>query len=171
MCRLGAVKLSLLRPTLEANNINMVAIGLEDLGAREFLDGGFFSGEVYVDAKKQTYQALGFRRFNWITIWKALLSRISRLAVGEAHDQNIGGNYRGDGLQNGGLVIVGAGGARVLLYHREETPGDHVSNDIILRSLGLSQMVSSDYTPREKAQPQASSLSTTQEEPESSSEQ
>ena len=38
-------------------------------------------------------------------------------------------------------MIVGAGGARVLLYHREEAPGDHVSNDIILRSLGLSQMV------------------------------
>ena len=39
--------------------------------------------ELYVDEKKQTYQSLGFRRFNWVSIWKALLNRISRSAASE----------------------------------------------------------------------------------------
>ena len=31
------------------------------------------------------------------------------------------------------------GGGEVLLNHREETPGDHVANDVILKALGISQ--------------------------------
>ncbi len=41
------------------------------------------STDVYVDQHKKTYQALGYRRFNWISIWTALLSRISRAAISE----------------------------------------------------------------------------------------
>ena len=44
MCRLGAVKISLLRPTMDAHNINMVAVGVEQLGAEEFVERGFFKG-------------------------------------------------------------------------------------------------------------------------------
>ena len=31
------------------------------------------------------------------------------------------------------------GGGEVLLNHREETPGDHVANDVILKALGITQ--------------------------------
>lgn len=44
LCRLGAIKLSLLRPTMDANNVNMVAVGLEQLGAEDFVAGKFFDG-------------------------------------------------------------------------------------------------------------------------------
>ena len=47
----------------------------------------------------------------------------------------------GDGLQNGGLLIVSKGGVQVLLNHKEDNPGDHVSNAIILRVLGISEYV------------------------------
>ena len=43
----------------------------------------------------------------------------------------------GDGLQNGGMLIVSKSGTRVLLNHHEEVPGDHVINEEILRILGL----------------------------------
>lgn len=43
---MGARKLSALRPTMDANGVNMVAIGLEQLGAQEFVDGDFFDGGV-----------------------------------------------------------------------------------------------------------------------------
>ena len=43
---MGARKLSALRPTMDANGVNMVAIGLEQLGAQEFIDGNFFDGGV-----------------------------------------------------------------------------------------------------------------------------
>jgi prostamide/prostaglandin F2alpha synthase len=98
-----------------------------------------FPIEVYVDEKKKTYEDLGYKRFNFLNIWKALLSAISRKALSDARAENISGNLSGDGLQNGGLLIVTKGGEQVLLNHREETPGDHVANAVILETLGLKQ--------------------------------
>lgn len=116
-----------------------MGVGLEQLGAEEFVKQRFLDGEVYVDEKKKTYEDLGYKRFNWLNIWKALLSAISRKAVSNAKAENISGNLSGDGLQNGGLLIVTKGGEQVLLNHREETPGDHVANAVILEALGLKQ--------------------------------
>lgn len=41
---MGARKLSTLKPTMDANGVNMVAIGLEQLGAQDFVNGNFFDG-------------------------------------------------------------------------------------------------------------------------------
>jgi prostamide/prostaglandin F2alpha synthase len=123
---------------LQENGIKLVAVGLEQFGAREFVEGQFFDGEVYIDEQKQTYRDLGYKRFNWISIWKAILSAVSRRAHSEARARNLSGNLAGDGLQNGGLLIVAKGGGQVLLNHCEETPGDHVVNSVILDTLGIS---------------------------------
>ena len=100
--------------------------------------------EVYVDEGKKSYRDLGYKRFTWLSIWTALLSRISRAAVTESKRMNISGNLSGDGLQNGGLLIVDKGGSKVLLNHHEETPGDHVANETVLQSLGITEVVPSD---------------------------
>lgn len=99
---------------------------------------------MYVDEGKKSYRDLGYRRFNLFSIWTALISRISRAAISESRRQNISGNLSGNGLQNGGLLIVDRGGSKVLLNHREETPGDHVANDSIVQSLGITEVVPSD---------------------------
>lgn len=139
-CRLGAVKLSLLRPSLEANGVKMVAVGLEQLGAEEFVEQKFFDGDVYVDEEKKTYQDLGYKRFSWLSIWTSVFRALFSQAMSEARAQNISSNLAGDGLQNGGLLIVSKGGEEVLLNHREETIGDHVSNEVILERLGIAQL-------------------------------
>ena len=95
---------------------------------------------MYIDEGKKTYRDLGYRRFNFINIWKALLSRISRAAISESKARNISGNLSGDGLQNGGLLIVSQGGSSVLLNHHEEVPGDHVENSKILEVLGVTMV-------------------------------
>ena len=95
---------------------------------------------MYIDEGKKTYRDLNYKRFNLINIWKALLSRVSRAATSEARRRGITGNLSGDGLQNGGLLIVSKQGMRVLLNHREEVPGDHVANDEILRVLGITEV-------------------------------
>ncbi len=41
----------------------LVGIGLEEIGAEEFVREEFLAGEVYVDLKKQCYQDLGFKRY------------------------------------------------------------------------------------------------------------
>ena len=56
----------------------------------------------------------------------------------QARARNLSGNLAGDGLQNGGLLIVAKGGGQVLLNHCEETPGDHVVNSVVLDTLGIS---------------------------------
>ena len=104
----------------------------------------FSPAEVYVDEGKKSYRDLGYKRFTWLNIWTALLSRISRAAASESKRMNISGNLSGDGLQNGGLLIVDKGGSKVLLNHREENPGDHVANETILQSLGITEVIPSD---------------------------
>ena len=39
--------------------------------------------DLYVDEKKLCYQELGFRRFNLITVFKALMSAITRRSLSE----------------------------------------------------------------------------------------
>ena len=40
-------------------------------------------------------------------------------------------------MLNGGMLIVTAGGDKVLLSHKQSSPGDHVSNEQILDVLGI----------------------------------
>ena len=56
----------------------------------------------------------------------------------QAKEMNIQGNLKGDGLQNGGLLIVKKGGMEMPLFHVEQVPGDHVTNETILEILGIS---------------------------------
>lgn len=40
-------------------------------------------------------------------------------------------------MQNGGLIVVSAGGEKVLLSFKQKSPGDHVENSVILNALGI----------------------------------
>ena len=156
---------------MDANEVNMVAIGLEEIGADDFVEEGFFDGgtcvcvrarvclnypfpftltrkhnamliEMYIDQKRKTYENLNYKRFNFFNIFLALLSAASRAAISESNSRGIKGNLTvGDGLQNGGLLVIDKGGAKVLLNHREENPGDHAANETILQSLGIKELV------------------------------
>lgn len=55
----------------------------------------------------------------------------------QANSKNIKGNLKGDGMLNGGMLIVTAGGEKVLLSFKQSSPGDHVSNEKILEVLGI----------------------------------
>ncbi|KAK2547923.1 Prostamide/prostaglandin F synthase [Acropora cervicornis] len=97
----------------------LCGIGLEEFGVEEFQEGKFFTGELYLDTKQECYNKLGFKRYNM------------------ANAKGIKGNFRGDGLLNGGMLIVTAGGEKVLLSHKQASPGDHVSNEKIFEVLGI----------------------------------
>lgn len=56
----------------------------------------------------------------------------------QARKENIEGDLSGDGLQNGGLIVVKKGGKKLLIFHREDVPGEHVTNENILDALGIS---------------------------------
>ena len=47
-------------------------------------------------------------------------------------------------MQNGGMLIVTAGGEKVLLSFKQTSPGHHVANNDILEVLGISDGVKED---------------------------
>ena len=49
----------------------------------------------------------------------------------------LGGNMWGDGLQNGGCVVVDRGGDRVLYSFKQDGPADHPDRDEIRAALGF----------------------------------
>ena len=107
MCRYGTRQLSALKPKLDAADVRLAAVGLERLGVEDFLAKGYFTGgtcmcvcvcvcvcvhvcatgncafspflvELYIDENKKCYEDLGYKRFNFVNIWAALISAISR---------------------------------------------------------------------------------------------
>ncbi|KAF5918966.1 hypothetical protein HPG69_010771, partial [Diceros bicornis minor] len=62
VCRWIARDLSSLKGLLDQHGVRLVGVGPEALGLQEFLDGGYFSGELYLDESKQFYKELGFKR-------------------------------------------------------------------------------------------------------------
>lgn len=119
----------------------MIGIGLEELGVDEFVKGEFFKGELFIDTKQQCYKALGFRRMNIFNVFPSIFSKSSRNAMSKAKEEKIDGNFKGDGMQNGGVLVVSAGGKSVLLNFKQDQPSDHVDPNEVLKSLGIETKV------------------------------
>ena len=45
------------------NGVKLVGIGLESLGAEEFVKNKYFAGDVYIDDKRKSYKDLNFKRY------------------------------------------------------------------------------------------------------------
>ena len=120
------------------SHCRLIGIGLEALGLEEFLEGQYFSGELYLDSEKKSYNKLGFKRDSLVKILPAAFSRKWREASSKAKSLNLGGNMtQGDGYQKGGCLVVGAGGSPTMLTYLQEDAADHASNEDILEALGI----------------------------------
>ncbi|XP_012316387.2 prostamide/prostaglandin F synthase isoform X1 [Aotus nancymaae] len=147
VCRWIARDLSSLAGLLEQHGLRLAGVGPEALGLQEFLDGGYFAGELYLDESKQLYKELGFKRI----LPAALEKPVSD--PGSAHSRQakatgIQGNLSGDLLQSGGLLVVSKGGDKVLLHFVQKSPGDHVPREHILQILGISAEVCASGPPQ-----------------------
>jgi len=128
---------SSLLPQLQEHHVRLVGVGLEPLGMEEFVQGGFFAGELYVDSAKAAYGGLGFKRTGLLAMLPKLCSRKWSEAKARADSLGLGGNLQGDGQQNGGVLVVGQGGAPTMFTYRQEDPADHPDNAAILEALGI----------------------------------
>ncbi|XP_075394209.1 prostamide/prostaglandin F synthase [Tenrec ecaudatus] len=138
VCRWIARDLSSLKGLLDQHGVRLVGVGPETLGLQEFLDGGYFSGELYLDESKQFYKELGFKRYNSLSILPAAVGKPVRDVAAKAKAANIHGNLSGDLLQSGGLLVVSKGGEKVLLHFVQNSPGDYVPQENVLGALGIS---------------------------------
>jgi len=140
LCRVWANELSEMAPILKRHNIRLIGVGCEELGAQEFLSGDFFEGELFVDVNKKLYETLEFRRFNYCSIVTSLLTAESRSMISKGRQLHLGGNFKGDGLQNGGALIVEKGG-KLLYEFKQVGPAEHLPNEKILSVLSLDQEI------------------------------
>ncbi|XP_004639658.1 prostamide/prostaglandin F synthase isoform X1 [Octodon degus] len=147
VCRWIARDLSELRGLLDRHGVRLVGVGPEALGLREFLDGGYFSGELYLDESQRLYKELGFKRYNSLSILPAALGKPVRDVAAKAKAAGIQGNLSGDLLQSGGLLVVSKGGDKVLLHFIQKSPGDYVPRESILKALGISAEVATSEPP------------------------
>jgi len=102
----------------------------------EFVEGQFFSGELYIDLQKKSYNFLNFKRLG-LTALASVFNKKGRAAMARAKEMKLGGNMKGDGFQNGGAIIIKAGGTEVLLMYKQDHPADHVDNNDVLTALGI----------------------------------
>lgn len=136
-CRLAAKEISSILPQLKEHNVRLIGVGLEPLGLEEFLEGNFFDGELFVDEKKESFKKLGFKRMSFLQLFPAVFSKKSREAKAKADSMKLGGNLSGDGYQNGGCLVVGAGGTPTMYTFKQEDAAEHPENANILEALGI----------------------------------
>ncbi|XP_073513913.1 prostamide/prostaglandin F synthase-like [Phyllobates terribilis] len=147
VCRWMAKEVSKLQDSFGANQIRLIGIGPESLGLEEFVDGKFFTGELYLDESKQSYKELGFKRYNALSIVPAALGKKVRDIVTKANADEVQGNFSGDLLQSGGMLIV-TKGEEVLLHFVQDSPGDHISLETLVKTLGISANVTEGQRPQ-----------------------
>ncbi|KAM4650499.1 prostamide/prostaglandin F synthase [Discoglossus pictus] len=148
ICRWTAKEVSKLKESLDANQIRLIGVGPENTGLQEFLDGNFFNGEVYLDESKQSYKDLGFKRYNALSVVPAALGKKVREIVTKANADGVQGNFHGDLLQSGGMLIVNKGGDKVILHFVQDSPGDHVPLETIVKVLGITADVKESERPQ-----------------------
>ncbi|XP_060926319.1 prostamide/prostaglandin F synthase [Limanda limanda] len=147
VCRWMASEISKLEPDMRASGVALVGIGPEVFGLKEFKEKGFFKGSIYVDEQKKTYKDLGFKRYTGLSVVPAALGKKVRDAASKASAEGIQGNFSGDLLQSGGMLIVAKGGETVLLHFIQDSPGDHVALEDVSKALGITSKVTAGQQP------------------------
>ncbi|XP_041836914.1 prostamide/prostaglandin F synthase [Melanotaenia boesemani] len=147
VCRWMASEISKLEPDLKASGVLLVGVGPEEFGLQDFKAGGFFKGPIYVDEQKKCYKDLGFKRYTALSLVPAALGKKVRDISSKASAAGIQGNFSGDLLQSGGMLIVAKGGEKVLLHFIQDSPGDLVPLEDISKALGISATVKEGQRP------------------------
>ncbi|CAK1594815.1 unnamed protein product [Parnassius mnemosyne] len=136
LCRLWAKEISEIAPILKKHNIRLIGVGVESANSKEFLENKYFDGELYHVEDISTYQTLGFKRFNVISIITSLFWKQSREAIAKGKGMGLGGDFKGDWVQTGGALLVERGG-KVLRHFIQTGPADHLTNQEILKHFNL----------------------------------
>lgn len=132
LCRANALELQKIVPTLDSNNVRIVAVGIEKLGLEEFQQGGYWNKELYIDNGKKIHQALSIKSVGILNAAKMLYD--VRDAIKKATD--VPGNLKGDGRQLGATFVIAKGGT-MLMDFRQKDFADHPSAQSILEACGI----------------------------------
>lgn len=105
----------------------------QDLGVVEFATK-YFCGSLYLDEARETFQQLGDRKISLplgtlLRPWK-LWGAMKELGA-RTKEKGVEGNMKGDGLVQGGIVVVGPAPECTVLYTYLEETGKPIPVDEI----------------------------------------
>ncbi|KAI9297354.1 hypothetical protein K502DRAFT_323340 [Neoconidiobolus thromboides FSU 785] len=83
------------------------------------MKGNYWHGEIYLDTKKSIYQYFGFEKVPVLKSLKKLFRKSTRKAIKQSNKETPG-NFRGDGFQMGGTVIINEQGQLIYKYSQQE---------------------------------------------------
>ena len=96
----------------------------------DFKKGNFFSiGDIYIDEKKSTYDALQFGKMGALSGY-GMLNPFVYIEGMRASKRGISGNMQGDGFQLGGTFIVDKEG-NIIFQHVQQSYTDHPTMDTL----------------------------------------
>lgn len=75
------MEISKLLPVLNKNNVRLLAVGLEDFGYEEFVQGNFFKGDLYIDIDEASYKEIGYKKYGTIGVLMSLFNKTARDAI------------------------------------------------------------------------------------------
>lgn len=129
MCRDYALRLSEIKPELDAEGVELVAIGHEMLGLGEFYMEGFWKGQLFVDTSKDIFRELNTVQGNLLGLMAKETLEAGKLAT----ERGTEGNLEGDGFQLGGVWVFAADGCTVFEYISRSF-GDHPTPQEVLEA-------------------------------------
>lgn len=130
-CREQAARLGQRLDEIEAAGAQLIAIGSgHPRWARDFIEEEGVDFPVFVDPGVRSYEHFGMKRgLGEVATLKSL--RHAARALGGGHRQS---PVRGDGLQNGGVVVTDSSG-NVVYKHVEQETGDLADLDEVIAAL------------------------------------
>lgn len=75
------MEISKLLPVLNKNNVRLFAVGLEDFGYEEFVQGNYFKGDLYIDIDEASYKEIGYKKYGTIGVLMSLFHKTARDAI------------------------------------------------------------------------------------------
>jgi hypothetical protein len=109
-------------------------VGVDDVGLMEFNEQYFHHLPIYHDIHNAIYTAFGKRTIFRLRTWNPLSLYRGFVNIGQRiSQQNITGNYKGEGIVQGGILIFDANGT--LRYSINEEIGTPFDVDVILAAL------------------------------------
>lgn len=135
MCRYGCQQLSILKPVLNAQNIKLVAIGMDE-SLDDFIEGHFFSGDVYIDEKMACYKDLQLKKTGLTSMFGLFDPRVTAAYKLAGQVPSNFNHMLTHGTQLGATFVVSEGGS-IMFEHRQDHHGDYCDNQKILDVLKL----------------------------------
>merc|ERR1711990_1252176 len=155
LCRWGAKDIKRIIPIV-GDRAHVIAIAPEWLGVDEFKNGNFWDSNLFIEETKEIYKLIGFKKYNPISVLGVIADSKVAAMNKQAKAEGISGNFSGDKLTTGGVVIVKNG--KIILEFKQQSAGDHCPAGDILKALEIDPKLLENQNPIPNCDSEACSL-------------